>query len=203
MTASFAILWRCLRGRAWNSGVRSRIPNTSGGSTYRPTIARSEGADEALVEDIGYEAATELAVAARRDGKTVRQLVVDRGLMTDERFGELTIVAPDAGGAERARAYAKRLSAGLAVIDKRRTDDGSAEVVRVIGDIVMNMRTSAFKAAADHDLSFYDQYASGKVVSRITSDTQEFAQLVEHILRNPYINGETIRLDGAIRMAPK
>ncbi len=32
---------------------------------------------------------------------------------------------------------------------------------------------------------------------------EEFAQLVEHILRNPYINGETIRLDGAIRMAPK
>ena len=52
-----------------------------------------------------------------------------------QRFGELTIVAPDAGGAERARAYAKRLSAGLAVIDKRRTDDGSAEVVRVIGDV--------------------------------------------------------------------
>jgi len=51
-------------------------------------------------------------------------------------------------------------------------------VVRVIGDIVMNMRTSAFKAAADHDLSFYDEYASGKVVSRITSDTQDFGQTV-------------------------
>jgi NAD(P)-dependent dehydrogenase (short-subunit alcohol dehydrogenase family) len=32
---------------------------------------------------------------------------------------------------------------------------------------------------------------------------EEFAQLVEHLLTNPYINGETIRLDGAIRMAPK
>jgi len=32
---------------------------------------------------------------------------------------------------------------------------------------------------------------------------QEFAMLVEHIIRNPYINGETIRLDGALRMAPK
>src|SRR5689334_17291842 len=47
----------------------------------------------------------------------------------------LTIVSPDAGGAERARAYAKRLDAGLAVIDKRRTDDGTAEIMNVIGDV--------------------------------------------------------------------
>jgi ribose-phosphate pyrophosphokinase len=50
-------------------------------------------------------------------------------------FEPLTIVAPDAGGAERARAYAKRLDAELAVIDKRRSDDGTAEVMNVIGDI--------------------------------------------------------------------
>jgi ribose-phosphate pyrophosphokinase len=47
----------------------------------------------------------------------------------------LTMVAPDAGGAERARAYAKRLGAELAVVDKRRTEDGSAEVMNVIGDV--------------------------------------------------------------------
>jgi ribose-phosphate pyrophosphokinase len=50
-------------------------------------------------------------------------------------FARLTIVAPDAGGAERARAYAKRLDAELAVIDKRRTDDGTAEVMNVIGEV--------------------------------------------------------------------
>jgi ribose-phosphate pyrophosphokinase len=50
-------------------------------------------------------------------------------------FARLTIVAPDAGGAERARAYAKRLGAELAVIDKRRTEDGSAEVMNVIGEV--------------------------------------------------------------------
>jgi len=48
---------------------------------------------------------------------------------------KLTLVAPDAGGAERARAYAKRLDAELAVIDKRRSDDGTAEVMNVIGDV--------------------------------------------------------------------
>src|SRR4051794_5582327 len=48
---------------------------------------------------------------------------------------DLTIVSPDAGGAERARAYAKRLDAELAIIDKRRTEDGTAEVMNVIGDV--------------------------------------------------------------------
>jgi ribose-phosphate pyrophosphokinase len=50
-------------------------------------------------------------------------------------FDGVTIVSPDAGGAERARAYAKRLDAELAIIDKRRTDDGTAEVMNVIGDV--------------------------------------------------------------------
>jgi len=48
---------------------------------------------------------------------------------------DLTIVSPDAGGAERARAYAKRLGAELAIIDKRRSEDGTAEVMNVIGDV--------------------------------------------------------------------
>src|SRR5689334_11469894 len=50
-------------------------------------------------------------------------------------FQNLTIVSPDAGGAERARAYAKRLGGELAVIDKRRSDDGTAEVMNVVGDV--------------------------------------------------------------------
>ncbi|MFI5178952.1 MAG: ribose-phosphate diphosphokinase, partial [Vicinamibacterales bacterium] len=52
-----------------------------------------------------------------------------------QNFGPVTIVSPDAGGAERARAYAKRLDAELAIIDKRRSEDGSAEVMNVIGDV--------------------------------------------------------------------
>ncbi len=49
---------------------------------------------------------------------------------------------------------------------------------RVIGDTVLTLRTEAFRAAADHDLSFYDEFSSGRIVSRITSDTQEFGQVV-------------------------
>jgi ribose-phosphate pyrophosphokinase len=48
---------------------------------------------------------------------------------------KLTVVSPDAGGAERARAYAKRLGAELAIVDKRRSEDGTAEVMHVIGTV--------------------------------------------------------------------
>lgn len=48
---------------------------------------------------------------------------------------EVTIVSPDAGGVERARAYAKRLDADLAIIDKRRSEDGHAEVLHVVGNV--------------------------------------------------------------------
>ncbi|MEW6286700.1 MAG: ABC transporter ATP-binding protein [Chloroflexota bacterium] len=51
-------------------------------------------------------------------------------------------------------------------------------VVRAVGDAVLDLRTRAFRAAAEHDLSFYDQFSSGRIVSRITSDTNDFGQLI-------------------------
>jgi ATP-binding cassette subfamily B protein len=50
-------------------------------------------------------------------------------------------------------------------------------VVRAVGDVVLDLRRSAFRAAAEHDLSFYDQFSSGRIVW-ITSDTNDFGQLV-------------------------
>jgi ribose-phosphate pyrophosphokinase len=47
----------------------------------------------------------------------------------------LTVVSPDAGGVERARAFAKRLDADLAVIDKRRTGPNEAEVLHIVGHV--------------------------------------------------------------------
>jgi ribose-phosphate pyrophosphokinase len=56
--------------------------------------------------------------------------------LSRQRYGKLTMVSPDAGGAERARAYAKRLGAELAIVDKRRSSDtGAAEVMHVVGDV--------------------------------------------------------------------
>jgi len=51
------------------------------------------------------------------------------------RFPDMTVVAPDTGGAERARAYAKRLDAELALCDKRREKPNVAEVMNVVGDV--------------------------------------------------------------------
>jgi ATP-binding cassette subfamily B protein len=50
-------------------------------------------------------------------------------------------------------------------------------VARVTGDVIGGLRRDAFRAAIAHDLSFYDEYSSGRIVSRITSDTQEFANV--------------------------
>lgn len=47
-----------------------------------------------------------------------------------------------------------------------------------VGDVVMDLRKHAFSAAASHDLSFYDKHSSGRIVSRITSDTTEFGNVV-------------------------
>jgi ribose-phosphate pyrophosphokinase len=48
---------------------------------------------------------------------------------------DLVIVSPDAGGVERARAIAKRLDAGLAIVDKRRVAKNEAEVMHLIGEV--------------------------------------------------------------------
>ncbi len=52
-----------------------------------------------------------------------------------QRLENLTIVSPDAGGVERARFFAKRLGAALAIIDKRRIEANVAETMNVIGDV--------------------------------------------------------------------
>ncbi len=50
-------------------------------------------------------------------------------------ISNMVIVSPDAGGVERARAFAKRLNSSLAIIDKRRESPNQAEVMNIIGDV--------------------------------------------------------------------
>lgn len=50
-------------------------------------------------------------------------------------FKDLVVVSPDAGGVERARAFAKRLAASLAIIDKRREKANVSQVMNVIGNV--------------------------------------------------------------------
>ena len=57
-----------------------------------------------------------------------------------------------------------------------------ALTVQVVGDVVLKLREDAFRATIDHDLSFFDEHSSGKVVSRVTSDTQDFSTVVTLVL---------------------
>ena len=57
------------------------------------------------------------------------------GHFKDLNLPDLTVVSPDAGGVERARFFAKKMDAPLAIVDKRRTDMNVAEVMHVIGDV--------------------------------------------------------------------
>jgi ATP-binding cassette, subfamily B, bacterial len=49
---------------------------------------------------------------------------------------------------------------------------------RAVGDVVLALREDAFAAVMQRDMSFFDQFASGRIVSRVTSDTQDFATVV-------------------------
>ncbi|MBN1978369.1 MAG: ABC transporter ATP-binding protein, partial [Anaerolineae bacterium] len=53
---------------------------------------------------------------------------------------------------------------------------------RVVGDVVLKLREDVFEATIGHDLSFYDEHPSGKIVSRVTSDTQDFSDVVTLVL---------------------
>jgi len=55
--------------------------------------------------------------------------------ITREGGPDLVVVSPDAGGVERARAFAKRLQASLAIIDKRREGPNNAQIMNIIGDV--------------------------------------------------------------------
>ncbi|MCP5468231.1 MAG: ribose-phosphate pyrophosphokinase [Deltaproteobacteria bacterium] len=106
-------------------------------------------------------------------------------------MNDLVIVTPDAGGTERARAYAKRLDTTLAMIDKRRSRPNEAEVMNVIGqvggkkaiivdDMVDTAGTLTLGAQALKELGATQIYAcithgvlSGKALERIENSVIE------------------------------
>ena len=55
--------------------------------------------------------------------------------ITKKKVSDLVVVSPDAGGVERARAFAKRLEANLAIIDKRREGPNQTQIMNIIGDV--------------------------------------------------------------------
>jgi ABC-type multidrug transport system fused ATPase/permease subunit len=53
---------------------------------------------------------------------------------------------------------------------------------QVVGNVVLKLREDVFEATIAHDLSFYDEHPSGKIVSRVTSDTQDFSTVATLVM---------------------
>lgn len=94
----------------------------------------------------------------------------------------LTIVSPDAGGVGRARVFAKRLDARLAIIDKRRPAPNVAQVLHVIGDV------------KDQDLVIFDDMVdtAGTLTLGVEALRREGARRIFAACTHPVLSGEAV-----------
>ena len=100
-------------------------------------------------------------------GDLSQPLIISLGVSAvaaDHRLRVLTLIAGSV--------YVATVGSWLANLVRRRATS------QAIGSIVRQMRVDAFESAVSRDMSFYDEFSSGKIVSRITSDTQDFAQMI-------------------------
>ncbi len=130
--------------------------------------------------------------------------------LRSKNFNSLTLVSPDAGGVERTRAFAKRLNASLAIIDKRREKANVAQVMHIIGDVkghdclllddmvdtagTLTEGVAALKSAGAGSVSAACTHAvlSGPAIQRINDSAME-----EVIVTN------TIAMDSKQKECPK
>ncbi|TRO81301.1 ribose-phosphate pyrophosphokinase [Trichloromonas acetexigens] len=125
----------------------------------------------------------------------------------------LVVVSPDAGGTERARAFAKRLDAGLAIIDKRRSGPNVSEVMNIIGDVsgetcvivddmIDTAGTLCQAAQALKDKGAHKVYAcaSHPVLSGPALDRINESCLEEVVVTNTVPLGEKPKLCGKLRV---
>ena len=117
----------------------------------------------------------------------------------------LTIVSPDVGGVVRARAIAKKLDAGLAIIDKRREKAGESEVMNIIGDVhghhcimlddivdsagTLCNAAGALKNAGAKTVTSYVSHGvlSGEAVERVNKSPMEKLIITDSIEATPAI----------------
>jgi len=110
--------------------VRPRVPITA---KLVADLIHTAGADRVLCMDL-HSGQIQGFFNIPVDNLYSTRLMIDA---IERRIGDgnLTVISPDAGGTERARAFAKRLGARLAIIDKRREVANVAEVMNIIGDV--------------------------------------------------------------------
>ena len=123
---------------------------------------------------------------------------------------DLVVVSPDAGGVERARAFAKRLQANLAIIDKRREGPNESQVMHIIGDVsgrdalllddmidTAGTIAQGAKACTDHGARRVWTACTHAVLSGSALERLNASKLEEVIVTN------TIPLNGKERTCPK
>jgi ribose-phosphate pyrophosphokinase len=100
----------------------------------------------------------------------------------DLRLHEVVVVSPDAGGVERARAFAKRLKAGLAIIDKRREGPNQARVMNIIGEV------------RDRDVLLLDDMidTAGTIVQAAKACSEQGARRVLAGCTHPILSGPAL-----------
>ena len=92
------------------------------------------------------------------------------------------VVSPDAGGVERARAFAKRLEANLAIVDKRREGPNQAQVMNIIGDV-----------RGRHVLLLDDMIdTAGTMVETANACAENGASMVWGVCTHPVLSGPAI-----------
>ena len=109
--------------------VRPRVPITA---KLVADLITTAGADRLLCMDL-HAGQVQGFFNIPVDNLFATRLLLDS--MRERIPGEITIISPDAGGVERARAYAKRLDASLAIIDKRREQANVSKVMNIIGNV--------------------------------------------------------------------
>jgi ribose-phosphate pyrophosphokinase len=126
---------------------------------------------------------------------------------------DVVMVSPDAGGTERARAFAKRLECTLAVIDKRRTGPNVAEVMHLIGDVrgkiaiilddmidTAGTLTQAAKALKDNGASAIYACATHGVLSGPAIERINNSDIEEIVLTDTIPLGDKGQQTGKVRM---
>ena len=109
--------------------VKPRVPITA---KLVADLVTTAGADRLLCMDL-HAGQVQGFFNIPVDNLFATRLLIET--MKNEARGEIVIISPDAGGVERARAYAKRLDASLAIIDKRREAANVAQVMNIIGNV--------------------------------------------------------------------
>jgi ribose-phosphate pyrophosphokinase len=104
-------------------------------------------------------------------------------ILKGKKLSDLIIVSPDAGGTERARAYAKRLNADLAIIDKRRTGPNQSEVMNLIGDV------SGKNAVIVDDIVD----TAGTLTQAAKAIMEKKAKSVIAVCTHPVLSGEAVK----------